>query len=155
MHLRCGSLVIPGISLGFLVGGHGSSQRGTIRMEGLEYKSCPVHSSTLSFPLLENAPESSQVVVISKFDMHIHTSTLTTKELKRGYYGILHPNRPASSLKDWKKKFFLIDRRAIPDAMPWRHIDTDVRDDFPVNYKEGDADRLAEHIILLVNTNNV
>ncbi|GKA09951.1 hypothetical protein Tco_0689384 [Tanacetum coccineum] len=53
MHLRCGSLVIPGISLGFLVGGHGSSQRGTIRMEGLEYKSCPVHSSTLSFPLLE------------------------------------------------------------------------------------------------------
>ncbi|GJT52434.1 hypothetical protein Tco_0978591 [Tanacetum coccineum] len=29
-----------------------------------------------------------------------------------------------SSLKGWKKKFFLISRRAIPDAMPWRHIDT-------------------------------
>ncbi|GJV06747.1 hypothetical protein Tco_1344403 [Tanacetum coccineum] len=62
-----------------------------------------------------------------------------------------------SSVKGWKKKFFLIERRAIPDAMPWRHIDTDVRDDFPDNvrddfpdnYNEGDADRLAEHVILL------
>ncbi|GJR64459.1 hypothetical protein Tco_0010524 [Tanacetum coccineum] len=35
-----------------------------------------------------------------------------------------------SSLKGWKKKFFLIDRRAVPEAMSWRHIDTDVRDDF-------------------------
>ncbi|GJS10541.1 hypothetical protein Tco_0367337 [Tanacetum coccineum] len=132
------------------------------------------------------APESSQVVVILKFDMHIHTSTLTTKELKEAIteYCIptdLHPRLPSPELTmdnlppnvigiyieqleqgglrihlstffptDWKKKFFLIDRRAIPDAMPWRHIDTDVRDDFPVNYKEGDADRLAEHIILLL-----
>ncbi|GKD73155.1 hypothetical protein Tco_1331437, partial [Tanacetum coccineum] len=31
----------------------------------------------------EMAPESLQVVVIPKFDMHIHTSTLTTKELKQ------------------------------------------------------------------------
>ncbi|GJX98595.1 zinc finger, CCHC-type containing protein [Tanacetum coccineum] len=54
-----------------------------------------------------------------------------------------------SSLKGWKKKFFLIDRRAIPDAMSWRHIDTDVRDDLPTNYNEGNADPLAEHIILL------
>ncbi|GKB68738.1 hypothetical protein Tco_0930150 [Tanacetum coccineum] len=29
------------------------------------------------------------------------------------------------SLKGWKKKFFLIDKRAIPKAMMWRHIDTD------------------------------
>ncbi|GKB30612.1 hypothetical protein Tco_0870013 [Tanacetum coccineum] len=35
-----------------------------------------------------------------------------------------------SSLKCWKKQFFLIDSRAIRDAMSWRHIDTDVRDDF-------------------------
>ncbi|GKB80567.1 hypothetical protein Tco_0947462 [Tanacetum coccineum] len=54
-----------------------------------------------------------------------------------------------SSLNGWKKKFFLINLRAILDAMPWKHIDTDVRDDFQVNYNEGDADRLAEHIILL------
>ncbi|GJV25394.1 hypothetical protein Tco_1378089 [Tanacetum coccineum] len=33
--------------------------------------------------------------------------------------------------------------------MPWRHTDTDVRDDFPTNYNEGDAERLAEHFIIL------
>ncbi|GJS16806.1 copia protein [Tanacetum coccineum] len=156
------------------------------------------------------ALESSQVVVILKFDMDIHTSTLTTKELKEAITGYciptdLHPRLPLPELtmdnlppnvigiyieqleqgglrihlstffpavikhfrvhvsqlvpmgvnrvimfevrcwsldiNDWKKKFFLIDQRAIPDAMPWRHINTDVRDDFPVNYKEGDADR--------------
>nr|GFA24375.1 hypothetical protein [Tanacetum cinerariifolium] len=27
-----------------------------------------------------------------------------------------------TSLKGWKIKIFLIDRRAIPDAMPWRHV---------------------------------
>ncbi|GKB84666.1 hypothetical protein Tco_0956938 [Tanacetum coccineum] len=48
-----------------------------------------------------------------------------------------------SSLKGWKKKFFLIDRQVISDAMSWRHIDTDVRDDFPTNYNEGDADLLT------------
>ncbi|GKF01068.1 hypothetical protein Tco_0027991 [Tanacetum coccineum] len=180
----------------------------------------------------EMAPKSLQVVVIPKFDVHIHTSTLTTKELKQaikefcistvpspdltmdklpliviGIYVeqldqgrmmipfstfllavikqfqvhisqqvpmgvnrvtmfevrwslvfIQEQNRRrskkcikeiTSSLKGWKKNFFLIDRRAIPNAMSWRHIDTDVRDDFLVNYNEGDADRLAEHIILL------
>ncbi|GJV58900.1 hypothetical protein Tco_1465000 [Tanacetum coccineum] len=49
------------------------------------------------------APESSQVVVISKFDMHIHTSTLTTKELKEAIteYCIptdLHPRLPSPEL---------------------------------------------------------
>ncbi|GJU87173.1 hypothetical protein Tco_1294719 [Tanacetum coccineum] len=43
-----------------------------------------------------------------------------------------------SSLKGWKK-FFLLDRRAIPDAMPWRHSDTDLHDDFPTHFNENDA----------------
>ncbi|GJT35301.1 hypothetical protein Tco_0925720 [Tanacetum coccineum] len=54
-----------------------------------------------------------------------------------------------SSLKGWKKKFFLIDRRAIPDVMPWRNINTDFRDDFPTNYNKGDAEHLAEFVIPL------
>ncbi|GJZ11305.1 hypothetical protein Tco_0546064 [Tanacetum coccineum] len=54
-----------------------------------------------------------------------------------------------SSLKGWKKKFFLIDRRAIPDAMAWRHRDSDVSDDFPLNYNEAHADLVAEITILL------
>ncbi|PWA86563.1 transposase (putative), gypsy type [Artemisia annua] len=31
-------------------------------------------------------------------------------------------------LKNWKTQFFLVDRRAIPIAMPWRHLDSDVSD---------------------------
>nr|GEV66284.1 hypothetical protein [Tanacetum cinerariifolium] len=54
-----------------------------------------------------------------------------------------------SSLKGWKKKFFLIDRRAIPDAMAWRHSDTNVRDDFPNDYNEEHAERLATPVVLL------
>ncbi|GKD45103.1 hypothetical protein Tco_1269748 [Tanacetum coccineum] len=52
-----------------------------------------------------------------------------------------------SSLKGWKKKFFLIDRRAMPDAMPWRHTDTDLHDDFPTHYNENNAACLAKFIV--------
>ncbi|GJY53696.1 hypothetical protein Tco_0445360, partial [Tanacetum coccineum] len=54
-----------------------------------------------------------------------------------------------TSLKGWKKKFFIIDRRAIPDVMPWRHGDTNLRDDFSTNYNVNDASCLSEFIILL------
>ncbi|GKE31915.1 hypothetical protein Tco_1451237 [Tanacetum coccineum] len=43
-----------------------------------------------------------------------------------------------------EKKFLLIDMRAISKAMLWRRIDTDVQDDFPINYNEEDTDRIAE-----------
>ncbi|GJT45742.1 hypothetical protein Tco_0954457 [Tanacetum coccineum] len=36
-----------------------------------------------------------------------------------------------SSLKKWKNKFFLIDRRAIPDHLTWRHSCLCVSDDLP------------------------
>ncbi|GKA52419.1 hypothetical protein Tco_0745734 [Tanacetum coccineum] len=178
----------------------------------------------------EMAPESSQVVVLPKFDKHIYTSELTAKELKEAVteYCIptdLHPCLPpsdltmdklpsrfigiymeklehgglrnpfstfflavikhsgvhvsqlvpmgvnrghwflfdnktrghskkcfkevTSSLKGWKKKFFLIDRRAVPNTMPWRHINTDVRDDFLNHHNEGDVEHLAEFPIPL------
>ncbi|GKE24177.1 hypothetical protein Tco_1435689, partial [Tanacetum coccineum] len=54
-----------------------------------------------------------------------------------------------TSLKSWKKKFFMIDRRAIPDAMPWRHGDTDLHDDFPSNFNQDDVDRLSEFLVPL------
>ncbi|GJX41830.1 hypothetical protein Tco_0256820 [Tanacetum coccineum] len=50
-----------------------------------------------------------------------------------------------SSLKGWKKKFFLIDRCAIP----WRHTYTDLHDDFPTHYNEDDASCFAEFVIPL------
>ncbi|GJY32607.1 hypothetical protein Tco_0417076 [Tanacetum coccineum] len=38
-----------------------------------------------------------------------------------------------SSMKKWKKKFFLIDRRAIPDYLTWRHSHSCVVDDLPLD----------------------
>nr|GEY55167.1 hypothetical protein [Tanacetum cinerariifolium] len=109
------------------------------------------------------APESSRAVVILKFDMHIYTSELTSTELKDAIneYCIpidLHPrlphpgmmmNRLPSRYIGWKKKFFLLDRRAIPYAMPWRHSDTDLHDDFPTHFNEDDVARLSEFQVLL------
>ncbi|GKF67720.1 hypothetical protein Tco_0197399, partial [Tanacetum coccineum] len=37
----------------------------------------------------------------------------------------------------------------ILDAMPWRHTDTDLRDDFPTHYNENDAACLAEFVVPL------
>nr|GEV80821.1 hypothetical protein [Tanacetum cinerariifolium] len=54
-----------------------------------------------------------------------------------------------TSLKGWKRKIFLIDRRAIPDAMPWRHGDTDLHDDFPSNFNQDDVERLSEFLVPL------
>ncbi|GKA26932.1 hypothetical protein Tco_0713100 [Tanacetum coccineum] len=76
----------------------------------------------------EMAPESLQAVVIPKFDMHIHTSTLTTKELKQVIKEYCIPKDSVSKI-DYGQDF-TERRRAILDAMPWRHIDIDVRDDF-------------------------
>ena len=54
-----------------------------------------------------------------------------------------------SSLKGWKSEFFLIDRRAIPFAMPWRHHDSDVSDPFPrrTEYNMTHAEALAETVV--------
>ncbi|GJU88671.1 hypothetical protein Tco_1301094 [Tanacetum coccineum] len=54
-----------------------------------------------------------------------------------------------SRLKGWKKKFFLIDHCAILDAMPWRHGDTDLHDNFQATYNENDANRLSEFLVPL------
>ncbi|GKA35218.1 hypothetical protein Tco_0721709 [Tanacetum coccineum] len=39
--------------------------------------------------------------------------------------------------------------RAVSNAMPWRHTDTDVRDDFLNNYNEEHAERLAISVVSL------
>ncbi|GKC95512.1 hypothetical protein Tco_1160954 [Tanacetum coccineum] len=36
-----------------------------------------------------------------------------------------------SGLKGWKKRFFFLERRAISDAMAWRHHDSDINDPVP------------------------
>ncbi|GKB85360.1 hypothetical protein Tco_0957632 [Tanacetum coccineum] len=55
-----------------------------------------------------------------------------------------------SSLKKWKNKFFLIDRRAIPDHLTWIHSCSYVSDDLPSNgYDRNDVQRLCARLIRL------
>ncbi|GKE55279.1 hypothetical protein Tco_1494464, partial [Tanacetum coccineum] len=89
----------------------------------------------------------------------MHVSQLVPMGVNRGHW-FLFENKTGgrakkcfkevtSILKGWKKKFFLIGRRAVSDATPWRHTDTDLRDDFPTHYNENDASRLAEFLVPL------
>nr|GEX07415.1 hypothetical protein [Tanacetum cinerariifolium] len=53
-----------------------------------------------------------------------------------------------SRLKGWKKRFFFLDRRAITNAMAWRHHDSDISDFVPEDgFSEQDVQTLAERVI--------
>ena len=55
-----------------------------------------------------------------------------------------------TGLKDWKHKFFLIDRRAIPEYMPWRHPDSCVTDGVPTSgFSQAEVDKLKANIVRL------
>nr|GEU49918.1 hypothetical protein [Tanacetum cinerariifolium] len=46
-----------------------------------------------------------------------------------------------SGLKGWKQRFSFLDKRAIPDAMAWRHHDSDINDHVP---KDGFSMQVVE-----------
>ncbi|GKB83160.1 hypothetical protein Tco_0950055 [Tanacetum coccineum] len=53
-----------------------------------------------------------------------------------------------SRMKGWKNKSLFLDWRAIPDAMAWRHHDSDINDVLPDgDYNVSDARTLVENII--------
>ncbi|GJT64399.1 hypothetical protein Tco_1015879 [Tanacetum coccineum] len=56
-----------------------------------------------------------------------------------------------TSLKKWKDKFFLVDRRAAPIAMACRHHDSSVAEPFPkpTEYNASDVTKLREVVISL------
>ncbi|GJU87878.1 hypothetical protein Tco_1295424 [Tanacetum coccineum] len=54
-----------------------------------------------------------------------------------------------SGLKQWKEKIFLIDRKAIPFHMPWRHPDSCITDKIPTDFNQEHVERLKAHIVKL------
>ncbi|GJY60934.1 ribonuclease H-like domain-containing protein [Tanacetum coccineum] len=56
-----------------------------------------------------------------------------------------------SCMKHWKSGFFFIDRRAIPDAMVWRHPNAAIDDPRPAagSFNMADVRRLSAHVIKL------
>ncbi|GJX18924.1 hypothetical protein Tco_0221601 [Tanacetum coccineum] len=60
-------------------------------------------------------------------------------------------NDNRSCMKHWKSGFFLIDRRAILDAMVWRHRDAAIDDPRPAagSFNMANVHRLSAHVIKL------
>ncbi|GKB75212.1 hypothetical protein Tco_0942107, partial [Tanacetum coccineum] len=70
------------------------------------------------------------------------SSEWTMDRLTDEYIGLYEQYFEFAGLRKWKGRFFFIDRRAIPDAMCWRHHDSDISDPAP---KDGfdEADVIA------------
>ncbi|PWA80837.1 F-box domain, FBD domain, Leucine-rich repeat domain, L domain-like protein [Artemisia annua] len=57
-------------------------------------------------------------------------------------------NETCSGMKHWKDRFFFIDRRAIPDPMPWRHSDSSMSEASPpFGYDEAHVDALTDFVV--------
>ncbi|GJV03154.1 gypsy type transposase [Tanacetum coccineum] len=76
---------------------------------------------------------------------HGHWFSFERRSGKGGHDKIF--NEFCTSLKNWKDRFFLIDRRAIPDTMPWRHQDSSLADPAPTGVHTEDIHRLCENVI--------
>ncbi|GJW88841.1 hypothetical protein Tco_0164181 [Tanacetum coccineum] len=92
----------------------------------------PLYFDNLSPPVsLKMSEEDQHVEVVPpvKSDMHILLSTLTANAVKA--LAFKH-NIPQDCTRVGRKVFFL-DRRAIPQAMAWRHHDSDIHDPLPTD----------------------
>nr|GEW71251.1 hypothetical protein [Tanacetum cinerariifolium] len=63
--------------------------------------------------------------------------------------GMMTDKLPSRYIRLYVEQLEHGDRRAIPDAMPWRHGDTDLHDDFPSNFNPDDVERLFEFLVPL------
>ncbi|GJY30396.1 hypothetical protein Tco_0413891 [Tanacetum coccineum] len=102
-------------------------------------------------------PFSSFLLAVLKY-FKVHISQLVPLGLskgdwfsfaKRGGSATVCMEVTKSGLKQWKEKFFLIDRRAIPFHMPWRHPDSCITDKVPTGFNQSHVDRLRAHIVKL------
>ncbi|GJX87239.1 hypothetical protein Tco_0339253 [Tanacetum coccineum] len=97
-----------------------------------------------------------RLAVIKHFRVHISQlvplglNRLTMFELYCRSLGIVPSvfQETFFGLKGWKKRFFFLDRRAIPDAMAWRHHDSDVNDLVPEDgLQASDVQLLTERVV--------
>ncbi|GKD57778.1 hypothetical protein Tco_1291165, partial [Tanacetum coccineum] len=124
-------------------------------------------SDAVDLPDLEPFADVVDPSMMPKFDMHLFTSTLgeTHVEWITKAYDIpldLHPRVALEGMTmdelpddvlvvQARQLFFLIDRRAIPIAMMWRHNDSSVVD-LPPGYgefEEGDVEKLRKVVVKL------
>ncbi|GJY42088.1 hypothetical protein Tco_0429358 [Tanacetum coccineum] len=89
-------------------------------------------------------PFSSFLLVVLKY-FKVHISQLVPLGLSK----VITFEVTKSGLKQWKEKFFLIDRRAIPFHMPLRHPDSCITDKIPTDFNQDHVDQLKAHIMKL------
>ncbi|GJV02421.1 hypothetical protein Tco_1335990 [Tanacetum coccineum] len=87
-----------------------------------------------------------------KISMDLHPVAVTTEwtmdRLTDEYIGLYEQYFEFAGLRKWKGCFFFIDRRAIPDAMCWRHHDSDISDPAPKDgFDEADVITLTHQPI--------
>ncbi|GJR98591.1 zinc finger MYM-type protein 1-like protein [Tanacetum coccineum] len=133
------------------------------------------HSDNINIPDADPINAAMEASILLKFDMHLYKSSLnetpvkwltkcyktladlwpriipegmTMNELPPDAIGLFDA---PTSLNKWKNKFFLLDRRAAPIAMPYRYHDSSVADPFPRSeeFNESEAGRLREVVITL------
>ncbi|GJY18436.1 hypothetical protein Tco_0389927 [Tanacetum coccineum] len=76
------------------------------------------------------------------------SSEWTMDRLTDEYIGLYEQYFEFAGLRKWKGRFFFIDRRAIPDAMCWRHHDSDISDPAPKDgFDEADVITLTHQPI--------
>ncbi|GJS82367.1 hypothetical protein Tco_0748908 [Tanacetum coccineum] len=101
---------------------------------------------------MSSGSQSASDAVILKFDMHVNPPVLSSDEVNSlvAEYDIpsdLHPCVPPSGLTMNRLPADKIDRRAIPDTMPWRHQDSSLADPAPTGVHAEDISRLCENVI--------
>nr|GEW09865.1 hypothetical protein [Tanacetum cinerariifolium] len=101
-------------------------------------------------------PEENQIVdvkALPKFDMPSYESKMTAKDVKSLAlrYGIPLDLEPIALTEGWtmdKLPDDMIDRRAIPDTMAWRHHDSDINDSaLEDGFSMQDVQALTERVI--------
>ncbi|GKA24791.1 hypothetical protein Tco_0710824 [Tanacetum coccineum] len=79
--------------------------------------------------------------------------TLSASTFLGGIEDVCMDEGPPST-KKWKNKFFLIDHRAIPDYLIWRHSHSCISDNFPFDgYDQNHVEHLCVHFIKLREIN--
>ncbi|GJX42741.1 hypothetical protein Tco_0257731 [Tanacetum coccineum] len=94
---------------------------------------------------LEITPSINLFRAFYKFNKQGYWFSFERRSEKGGHDKI--SNEFCTSLKHWKDRFFLIDRRAIPDAIPWRHQISSVADPPLTGFWAEDICQLCENVI--------
>ncbi|GJT35356.1 reverse transcriptase domain-containing protein [Tanacetum coccineum] len=102
--------------------------------------------------LLERKKVNEELQNVRWWEIVRRKPTAATKDHNDSSYVVLNLKRSIlTDFKHWKSGFFFIDRRAISDAMVWRHLDAAIDDPRPAtgSFNIADVRHLSDHVVNL------